>query len=203
MHTEIIHLKTNYDYAIKYTLDILNSGGLFVFPTDTVYGLGCIYDNEESVKKIYDLKGRDFDKPLAAYFSSVEMAESYILKQEKIFEDICRDYLPGALTLVVRKNDKVPDFVTSNQKTLGIRIPDNKFILDLINKLGVPFVGTSANLSNFPSAKSAREAYSIFNNKIELVLEDDASNKGVESTVVSIIDNQIKILRQGAVNISY
>ncbi len=175
---------------------------MFVFPTDTVYGLGCFFNNENSVKKIYELKGRDFDKPLAVYFSSINMAENYILKQDDVFYNICEKYIPGAITIVTNKNDKIPDFVKSYGKTIGIRIPKNNFILGLIERLGVPFVGTSANISNNPSAKNAKEAFVIFNNKIELVLEDDESNQGLESTVLSVVDNQIKILRQGALEIT-
>lgn len=202
MITEFISIQNNHDYALNRTINVLNNGGLFVFPTDTVYGLGCVFNNENSVKKIYELKGRDFDKPLAAYFSSVNMAENYILKQDDVFCNICEKYIPGAITIVTKKNDKIPDFVTSYGKTIGIRIPKNKFILELIEKLGVPFVGTSANISNNPSAKNANEAFEIFNNKIELVLEDDESNQGLESTVLSVVDNQIKILRQGALEIT-
>lgn len=201
MTTEFIQIQNNYDYALNRTINVLNNGGLFVFPTDTVYGLGCIFDNEESVKKIYELKGRDFDKPLAAYFSSVNMVENYILKQDDVFYNICEKYIPGAITIVTKKNDIIPDFVTSYDKTIGIRIPKNKFILDLIERLGIPFVGTSANISNNPSAKNAKEAFEIFKNKIELVLEDDGSNLGMESTVLSVVDKQIKILRQGALEI--
>ena len=187
MTTELIHIKESYNYALDRALNTLRSGGLFVFPTDTVYGLGCIFDNESSVKKIYELKG--------------SMAENYILKQDNFFYEICEKYLPGAITIVTNKNEKIPDYVTSNGKTIGIRVPDNKFILDLIERLGVPFVGTSANISNNPSAKNANEAFEIFNSKIELILEDDESNQGVESTVLSIADNEIKILRQGALEI--
>lgn len=202
MITEFISIQNNHDYALNRTINVLNNGGLFVFPTDTVYGLGCFFNNENSVKKIYELKGRDFDKPLAAYFSSINMAENYILKQDDVFYNICEKYIPGAITIVTNKNDKIPDFVTSYGKTIGIRIPKNNFILGLIERLGVPFVGTSANISNNPSAKNAKEAFVIFNNKIELVLEDDESNQGLESTVLSVVDNQIKILRQGALEIT-
>ncbi len=199
MTTELIPINSNYDYAIKRAINVLQSGGLFVFPTDTVYGLGCVYNNENAVRRIYELKGREFNKPLAAYFSSVNMAEKYIEKQGNNFYDICRKYLPGALTIVVTKNEIVPDYVTSSTNTLGIRIPDSKFIIDLIENLGVPFVGTSANISNFPSAISAEQARGIFGNRIELILEDDQSISGLESTVMSIVGNQYQILRQGAV----
>lgn len=201
MLTEFIEIHNNYKNALDRAKEILSQGGLFVFPTDTVYGLGCIYNNEDSVRKIYEIKGRDFQKPLVAYFSSIQMAEKYIKPQNQMFYDLSQKYLPGELTIIVNKNDLIPDFVTSNQNTLGIRIPRNDFIINLIEILGVPFVGTSANISNYPSAKTAKDAYDIFNGKIELVLEDDKSHKGLESTVLSIVNDEIKILRPGAIAI--
>lgn len=203
IQTEFIRNQNNPEIALKRASEVLLAGGIFVFPTDTVYGLGCIYDNEEAVNKIYKLKGRDFRKPLAAYFSSIQMAENYITKQGKLFYDISLKYLPGALTIVVEKNEKIPNFVTSNQNTVGIRIPNHKFILDLINYIEVPFVGTSANISNYPSAKTAQEAFEIFKDQIELVVEDDQSLMGIESTVISIINEDLKILRQGAIKIEF
>lgn len=203
MLTEFIEIQNNYNYALNRTKDVIIGGGLFVFPTDTVYGLGCIYNNEDSVRKIYEIKGRDFQKPLAAYFSSVQMAEKYIVPQNNIFYELSQKYLPGELTIIVGKNNIIPDYVTSNQNTLGIRIPRNKFILELIEFLGVPFVGTSANISNYPSAKTAKEAFDIFNGKIDLVLEDDKSHKGLESTVLSIVNDEMKILRPGAIEIKF
>lgn len=199
MKTEFIVIEQNYEYALERAKSVLLDGGLFVFPTDTVYGLGCIYDNEEAVKQIYRVKGRDFNKPLAAYFSSLEMAEKYIKPQSQFFYEIANKHLPGAVTIIVEKNSLIPDFVTSGFNTIGIRIPKNKFLIDLVEQLKVPFVGTSANISNFPSAKTAKEAFEIFNEKIELVLSDDASHIGVESTVLLIIDDKIHIVRQGSV----
>lgn len=203
MHTEFIQIQNNYELALNRASEVLLSGGIFVFPTDTVYGLGCIFDNEQSVRRIYELKGRDFQKPLSAYFSSVQMAENYISKQSKLFYTLCSKYLPGALTIVVEKNDRIPFYVTSNQNTIGIRVPNNRFILDLIDKIGIPFVGTSANISNYPSAKTAKQAFEIFQNKIELVIGDDQSVVGCESTVISILNDNLKILRSGAIKIEF
>lgn len=200
MNTKLIHIDSEYDDAIRFSKEILLNEGVFVFPTDTVYGLGCLFDSEKAVSKIYELKTREFEKPLAAYFSSIEMMKKYILNSFEKLELLCETFLPGKLTIITEKNILIPDFVTSNFNTIGFRIPQNKFLLDLIESIGMPIVGTSANISNFPSAKTAKEASEIFINKIPLIIEDDSSISGLESTIVSLANKNFKILRTGEIS---
>jgi L-threonylcarbamoyladenylate synthase len=180
-------------------LKALASGEVIVFPTDTIYGLGCVYNSEHAVKEIYKLKTREFDKPLAAYFSSIEMMERYVKDYSGYLEKICEEFLPGPITIITEKKKKIPDYVTSNTNTIGIRIPKHKFLLELIEELDCPIVGTSANISNLPSSKTAREAFKIFNSKISYIFEDDIGSSGIQSTVISLLGNELSLIREGAI----
>lgn len=199
MQTQLVHIEYNEDFAFRVAKDAFQNGEIVVFPTDTVYGLGCIYNSEHSVSEIYRLKTRNFNKPLAAYFSDVEMMQKYIKTYSPKIRELCEKYLPGPLTIVTEKNDKIADFITSNTNTIGFRIPKYDFLLDVIDSLGVPIVGTSANISNHHSAKTAKDAYKIFVNQIPFIFEDDHSAQGTESTVISVFKDKIKLLREGAI----
>lgn len=197
MQTQIIHIEYNIDFSIRSAVDALHNGEIVVFPTDTVYGLGCIYNSEKSVNEIYKLKTRDFKKPLAAYFSGFEMMGKYINNVSDNLIRLCERFLPGPLTIVTEKNDIIKNYVTYDNQTIGIRIPKNEFLLDVIDELDMPIVGTSANISNHQSAKTAKDAYKIFNGLIPFIFEDDYKIIGLESTVISIIGDKVKLLREG------
>ncbi len=202
MDTKIIHLSQNYPEAINSSIDVLKNGGIFIFPTDTVYGIGCLWNKDDAINHIYEIKQRDYQKPLSAYFSSIEMMKDYVADIPDIFYKIAEKNLPGCLTLILNKKDKISNLATSNLQTLGIRIPDNKFIMDLIDKLGEPILGTSANISNEASIKKAGDAFQIFNQRVSLIIEDDQNMIGIESTIIDLTQVPPKILRQGALKLS-
>ena len=104
-------------------------GGIIAFPTDTVFGLGCIM-NEKAMRKIYLAKGRDFNKPLPMMCDSLDMIKKVAILNDKA-EKIIRKFTPGALTVIVKKKEEVPDFVSQGNKTIGIRIPDDEWILTI------------------------------------------------------------------------
>lgn len=182
---------------------VLNSGGVIAFVTDTVWGLGCLPQSEEAVKKIYAIKNREGRKPLILMSNSVENLLPYanpLTEKAKKFIEI---YFPGALTLVVPKSVKAPDYVTSGLNTVGIRVPDNKVFQEICEAVpGHVLATTSANLSQKPSAKTFTQVFEKTVNSANLIIEDFGEHaKGLESTVVSVLEDEIKILRQGAVKI--
>lgn len=201
MDTKLIHLSDNFQEAINSSIDVLKSGGVIIFPTDTVYGIGCHWNSTSAINSIFELKQRDYSKPLSAYFANVAMVKEYVEEIPDLFYNIATEFLPGALTLILRKNDKISDLATSNFKTLGVRIPNNQFILKLVDKLGEPILGTSANLSNEGSMKSADDTYIIFKNKVPLIIEEDSDMIGIESTVIDLSLDMPKVLRQGAIDL--
>ena len=180
---------------------ILNNGGVIAFVTDTVWGIGCLPNNKKGVDKIYELKNRDTSKPLILMSDKIENLTPYVKEIPSKAQELIDDYFPGALTLVLNKSKKTPDYITSNKDTVGIRIPNNEFFKQLCSKIeGGVLATTSANLSNQPSAKTYEEAKEFIGDFVDFVFEDyEQKCNGLESTVALIIDNDIKVLRQGSV----
>lgn len=181
----------------------LKQGGVIAFVTDTVWGLGCLPTNEAGVEKIYEIKGRDRSKPLILMSDNTENLLPYVKNLPSGAKELMQKYFPGALTLVLEKSDKTPDFMTSGKNTVGIRVPDNEFFKELCSKIeGGVLATTSANLSNQPSSKTYKEAKNSIGNFVDFVYDDCGYTcKGRESTVVLIEENSYKILRQGSIYI--
>ena len=191
--------------TIRYTkmdtdeiIRILENGGLIAFPTDTVFGLGCVME-EEPIKKIYEAKGRSFDKPLPMMCDSLSMIEKVAYVNEKA-EKIISRFVPGPLTLIFNKKECVEDYVTMNKKTIGIRVPDDPFILEMISKMGRPLMVTSANISGDGSLLRWEDVYECMNGKIDGIVCEDAA--GFEaSTIVDVTGEDICVLREGPVSL--
>lgn len=190
--------------TIKYTKqdlskikEILLNGGIVAFPTDTVFGLGCVI-NKQAIDKIYSAKGRSFDKPLPMMCNGLEMIES-VAKVSEDASKIINKFVPGALTLIFNKKDNVEDFVTNGKPTIGIRVPDDKWILDLISELNQPILVTSANISDTGSLTKWEDVYSQLNEKIDAIVTEDASGE-TSSTIIDVTDG-VKLLRQGPISL--
>jgi L-threonylcarbamoyladenylate synthase len=182
--------------------NILNKGGVIAIPTDTVWGLACLPDKIEAVKKIYELKGRDEKKPLILMSSKISFLIPYIYKFDSYLETICTKYFPGQLTIVTQKSDLTESFITAGNNTVGIRVPDHQIFSEIAKKCtsnGV-LATTSANLSNLPAARNKQEIVNYFGAKIDYIVDDfDLNTKGKESTVVKIENKQLIVLRQGSI----
>ena len=176
---------------------MLVSGNIVSLPTETVYGLACDINNINAVKKIFELKGRDYSKPLSAFCYSIEQVESISDSLPEIFFEIFEKFLPGPLALIVKKNSKISDLMTSGKSTLAIRIPDNIFVLELLKLHERPLASTSANISYQSSAINAIEVFDIFNGKIPIIFDGNQCKFGIESTILDISNSEISILREG------
>ncbi len=188
----------------KEIIETLKNGGVITYVTDTVWGLGCLPDNEDAVKKIYEIKKREMQKPLILMSNEVYNLLDYVEPLPKLACKLIKKYFPGALTLVVKKSKNTPDFITSGMGTVGIRVPDNevfKRICEIIP--GHVLATTSANLSHQPSAKSYEQAFENMNGLADIVIEDYGYKcKGLESTVCGVFGDDLKIFRQGEIYIS-
>ena len=188
----------------KEIIETLKNGGVITYVTDTVWGLGCLPDNENAVKKIYEIKKREMQKPLILMSNEVYNLLDYVEPLPKLACKLIKKYFPGALTLVVKKSKNTPDFITSGMGTVGIRVPDNevfKRICEIIP--GHVLATTSANLSHQPSAKSYEQAFENMNGLADIVIEDYGYKcKGLESTVCGVFGDDLKIFRQGEIYIS-
>ena len=182
--------------------EILKNGGVIAYVTDTVWGLGCLPNNEKAVKKIYDIKHRDGKKPLILMSNEFYNLFDY-LKQPipKEAQKLIKKFFPGALTLVLEKSEKTPDYITSNMNTVGVRIPDNKVFQKICENIdGHILATTSANLSGEPAALTYDEAMNYIGDKVDLVIPDFGySAKGKASTVAGFKNDEIIIFRQGEI----
>ena len=189
--------------TIKYKkeeLDIvaqrLKCGDIIAFPTDTVFGLACLMD-VEAIKKVYLAKGRDFNKPLPMMCNSFDMINEVAYVDEKA-KKIIDNFMPGAITIVFNKKDEIDDYITQGLKTIGIRVPDDEWILNLIKKIGKPIMVTSANISNTGSLLKWNDVYESMNGKIDGIVCEDA--RGDSSSTIVDVTNEIKLLRQGPID---
>lgn len=183
---------------------VLNNDGVIAFVTDTVWGLGCLPQSEKAVKKIYEIKKREAQKPLILMSNETYHLLEYVKPIPKIGCQLIKKYFPGALTIVTEKSDKTPYYITSNMETVGIRVPDNEIFKQICEIApGHVLATTSANLSHQPSAKTYKQALENMQGLADLIIPDFGHPcKGLESTVAGVIGNDVRIFRQGAININ-
>lgn len=178
----------------------LQNGGIGIFPTDTVYGIGCNAFDEISIQKLFEIKHRNFFKPISVLISNQEMLNSlveYISPEEQKLID---NFWPGALTIIFRKRNNISNLLTSNLNTIGIRMPNNKITLDLLNYSNIPLATTSANISGENSGTNIYDFYNKFNNKVDFIIDNGDSHIGQASTIVQLINGSPKILREGCIS---
>ncbi len=184
--------------------EVLQNGGVIAYVTDTVWGLGCLPNNEEAVKKIYEIKHRDGRKPLILMSDEFYNLLDYVKQPiEKQAQKLIKQHFPGALTLVLEKSEKTPNYITSNMPTVGVRIPDNETFANICRHIdGRVLATTSANLSGEPAALTYEEAVKYIGNKVDLVIPDYGHfAKGKASTVAGFKNGEIVVFRQGEIEL--
>ena len=201
----IIDISKNLESQLHQAVNLILSGELVAFPTETVYGLGADALNPNAVKKIFEAKGRPSDNPLIVHVSSKSMLYRLIdrdqLSQEA--EKLIECFFPGPLTLILKKSKHVPSITTGGLDTIAVRYPSNKIAYALIKFSNTPIAAPSANISGTPSTTTASDVLEDFNGIIPLVIDGGNTDIGLESTVVDISDSkrQIKILRPGKITL--
>jgi L-threonylcarbamoyladenylate synthase len=184
--------------SIKEAAQILRDGGLVAFPTETVYGLGANALDASAVAKIYEMKGRPQTSPLIVHASSIQMARTLVAEWPREAEELAQRWWPGPLTLVLPKAPQIPDIVTAGLPTVGVRVPAHPVALELIEACGLPLAAPSANRFKELSPTTAAHVTAAFGGLIP-VLDGGPTRVGIESTVVSIADGKITLLRPGMI----
>lgn len=177
--------------------EALRRGELVAFPTETVYGLGANALDARAAEKIYAAKGRPSDNPLIVHVASLDDAKTVAEKLPPSALSLAAKFMPGPLTLVLKKKDVVPDTVTGGLDTVAVRIPANNVALALFKAAGVPVCAPSANVSGSPSPTTARHVYEDLKGKIPYILDGGACKIGIESTVVDVTGDKPRLLRPG------
>ena len=186
--------------VIEKAAEIIASGGLVAFPTETVYGLGADAERADVAEKIYKAKGRPSDNPLIIHIAKAEDAEKYAYTNE-LYYKLTDAFSPGPLTVILPKKNTVPDTVTGGLDTVAIRIPSNKIARALIERAGVAIAAPSANTSGKPSPTEAAHVIEDLSGKADMIIDGGSSEIGLESTVVKVDESSILLLRPGAVDV--
>ena len=177
---------------------IINEGGLVVFPTETVYGLGANAFDQNAMAKIFKAKGRPGDNPLIVHISSLEQVKDIAVDIPDKFYELAERFMPGPLTIILKKSDKIPYVVTAGGDTVGIRMPKNEWARALIAN-SKPLAAPSANRSKHISPTTAQHVYEDLQGQVELILDDGPCGVGIESTVLDLTCDTPTILRPGAI----
>jgi L-threonylcarbamoyladenylate synthase len=182
--------------ASKYIMD----GEVVVFPTETVYGIGADATNKEAVNKIFKAKKRPADNPLIVHICDFEMLNVVAKNIGEIEKKLMEQFWPGPISIILDKNDCIPDNVTAGLDTVAVRMPSNKMAIELIKNSNKPIAAPSANISSRPSGTRVEDIYEELETSVSYFLDGGSAEVGIESTVVRVIDGNVHILRPGKIS---
>lgn len=185
------------EQALQDAGEIIKSGGLVAFPTETVYGLGGDGLNKESSRKIYAAKGRPSDNPLIIHIANMEALDYIVEEVTQEAQKIARAFWPGPLTMILRKSENVPEETTGGLQTVAVRMPSNKVACKLIEYGGGYIAAPSANLSGRPSPTVAKYVVEDMNGRIDMIIDGGEVGIGLESTIIDLTVTPPQILRPG------
>jgi L-threonylcarbamoyladenylate synthase len=185
---------------IKKAAEIIKEGGLVALPTETIYGLGADALNDQAVKKIFKAKNRPADNPLILHIADKNDLEKYAHKASLKSLKLAEKFWPGPLTIITKKSDIVPDFVTAATGNVALRMPKQETTLAIIREAGTAIAAPSANTSGKPSPTTAEHVKNDLGEKVDLIIEDGVSEIGLESTVIDMTKNPPVIARPGAIS---
>lgn len=203
MKTKYFDWKNNVDESeLNKIKEILDNDGVIIFPTDTVYGIACNCFSEKAIKKVFDIKKRPENKPinvLSNNLDKIKLVSKNINEKEKFLID---KYMPGALTIILDKNEKVPDILTAGLETIGVRIPKNNISLRILENVSYPLATTSANISGDSAGIKITDFLKEFDGVVDAIIDGGETDLKVASTIVRVeSDNKLKIIREGTLKI--
>jgi L-threonylcarbamoyladenylate synthase len=185
--------------SIKLACELLKKGEVVAVPTETVYGLAGDSTNSDTIHKIFKAKGRPSDNPLIVHIASIEMLDGIVREFNDDAKKLADAFWPGPLTIIMPKGDKVCEATTAGLDSVGVRMPANKVAREIIKQSGVAFSAPSANISGRPSPTTAKDVYEDMCGKIPLIIDGGECDAGLESTVISVLNETPIILRPGIV----
>ena len=186
---------------VEFAASVLKTGGLVAIPTETVYGLAADATNPDAVANIFKVKKRPSFDPLIIHVANISEAEKYVASMEPRAKILAENFWPGPLTLVLPKNEKIPDIVSSGLDTVGVRVPNHKLTLTLLEQLDFPLAAPSANLFGYVSPTRPIHVESQLGDDIDYILDGGPCQIGVESTIVGFEENQAIVYRRGGIDI--
>lgn len=183
---------------IKLAKDILLKGGVVAFPTETVMGLGVVYNDFNAYLRLNIIKRRREDKPYTLMVKNIDEIDKYAMVNDKALK-VIKAFMPGSITILLPSKDNVPTYVTHNTGVIGVRVPTNKEAIELLNKVDVPLLVPSANKAGEKPALNDEEVKSVFNDEIDLIIQ--GSSKGeLPSTIIDLSHDDIRLVREGPIS---
>lgn len=201
METVVINITTEYEKALEESSKLLKNGEVVGIPTETVYGLAANALDEDAVKKIFVAKGRPSDNPLIVHIAKFEDLAPLVAEIPEKVKVMAEHFWPNALTMIMKKSDKVSDAVSGNLDTVAIRMPKSDYARAIIESCGLPLAAPSANISGSPSPTNAKYVFDDMNGRIPLIIDGGNCEIGVESTVISFAEEPPRLLRPGGVTL--
>ncbi|MFC1477957.1 L-threonylcarbamoyladenylate synthase [Candidatus Margulisiibacteriota bacterium] len=188
---------------IKTIAETIKNGGVGVFPTDTVYAIGCSALDTGALKRLYEIRRRPENKPLLVHIADIDQLPGLVLDIPQIAKQLINKYWPGPLTLIFNRNpDTLSDLVTAQLGTVAVRWPDCPPEIELIKQAGVPLVAPSANPSGKPPALNITEARQYFGEQCDFYLDNGTCNSDQASTILDISKDKPSLLRPGRIALS-
>lgn len=182
---------------IDVVAELLMEGSVVAFPTDTVYGLGIVYDDEAALSALKKAKGRPETKPIPTMIGKIDQLNQVAVVSDSA-KRLAEAFMPGAITLIMKKKEEVPGYVTNGLDTIGVRMPDDEFVCALIEKCGKPLLVTSANKSGEETGLCDEQVLSQLDGDIDAIVLGEAKGK-LASTIVDVSTEEVKILRAGPI----
>lgn len=200
--SKYINFENDIEYTkLKEVATAIKNGKVVVFPTETVYGIGTNGLDEKAIEKLYKLKKRPKNKPISLLVNNIDMINDIAEDITELEYKLINKFMPGPLTIILKKKNKIPNILTANSSTVGIRIPQNEIAIKLIEYAKVPIATSSANISGKSSGINLKNIMNDFNDDIDYYIDGGFSKIGIASTVVQVFDGIPHILRKGVITI--
>lgn len=187
------------ELTLKNVSQTIKDGGLVIFPTETVYGIGTNGLNKKAIENLYSVKQRPLNKPISLLISNIDMINQIACEISHIEYKLIETFFPGPFTIILKKKDNVPDILTAGKNTVGIRMPDCEITQKLINYAGCPIAAPSANITGKPSGIQISDFIQDFYDKVDYIIDNGDAKIGLASTIVQVIDGVPHILREGSI----
>lgn len=179
-------------------INVINAGGIAIIPTDTVYGIVADATNETAIDKVFKVKKRDYKKPLIIMVSSIDMLLKYVDSISELEMKLIKEYWPGKLTILFKKNSMLSDLINNSGELIGIRLPDNDDLITLIDMLDKPLVSTSANISEKNTITCVDLIEDELYHSVDYIY-DGGILTDVPSTIIKVVNNKIDFIRKGEI----
>jgi len=187
------------EFELEEIVKILNNNGVIIFPTETVYGIGGNAMSNEVIDRVYEAKHRPRAKAVNILVANKNEIEKYAEITSDIERKIIEEFMPGPITIILKKKDGFGDGFTQKDNTIGVRIPDNEIIRAILDNVNFPLIAPSANISDRPSGLNVKQIADDFKESVDAIIDGGDAKIGLSSTIVKVENNEIIILREGKI----